>query len=166
MTWGIVAVILMLFFVGCGNDTLVDAPFETPQDAVKPYLTGDTEQREVFNGFCIIKCLNKYEWRKYWTPLEWEYLAYTRYELYLYAYYDDLDTVEWNKFYDCNRFSLSFVGHCYQAMRGIPIGVIYYGEHMAVIFYDYYNDELLIIDPQNDKITPPNPLWDVKLILM
>ncbi len=65
------------------------------------------------------------------------------------------------EYYDCDDFSKTLLGNVASNLPGCPFGIIwYYGidpkgkfyGHSVNIFYDAHKKEILLIEPQNDKI--------------
>ena len=65
------------------------------------------------------------------------------------------------EYYDCDDFSKTLLGNVSVALPGCPFGIIwYYGRdpkgkfygHSVNIFYDAHKKEMILIEPQNDKL--------------
>ena len=90
------------------------------------------------------------------------YLKYTLSEVCKFLAMDRTSFREYlPEYYDCDDFSKTLLGNVSVAMPGCPMGIIwYYGVdpkgkfygHSVNIFYDAHRKEMVLIEPQNDKI--------------
>lgn len=88
--------------------------------------------------------------------------SYTHYDIYeLYEYlvnFDSTNLETWiAEVHDCDDFAEAVNGSANRFLKGIPLGVLWYGDkagtwgHAVNIFYCGYNQQVFLLEPQADQ---------------